>query len=53
MNWNNEKTKQIEDLSKKINDLEIDIKGFKYEEKQNFFEKKRKDEIISKQGFGK
>ena len=46
---NNEKTKQIEDLSKKINDLEIDIKGFKYEERQNFFEKKQKDEIISKQ----
>jgi hypothetical protein len=35
-------------LSKKINDLEIDIKDIKYEEKQNFFDIKKYKEIISK-----
>ena len=45
---NEEKIKQIEDLSKKINGLEIDIKDIKYEEKENFFEIKNYKEIISK-----
>ena len=43
---NIEKEKQIEVLSKKINDLEIDIKGVKSDEKEYFFQNKKNKEII-------
>ena len=46
---NEEKNKQIEELVKKLNDLEIDLKGTKSTEKQYFFDiKKYKNDIIIK-----
>ena len=43
---NDEKEKQIEILSKKINELEIDLKGEKNDEKEYFFANKKNLEII-------
>ena len=45
---NYEKEKQIEALSKKINDLEIDLKGVKADEKEYFYKNKKNEEIIEK-----
>ena len=43
---NSEKEKQIVSLSKKINDLEIDLKGIKYNEKEYFLKNIKNKELI-------
>ena len=45
---NDNKEIQIEALSKKINDLEIDLKGVKNNEKEYFFENKKNMELVEK-----